>query len=216
MRPRKRLLTGFCFSAATVVVAVIAAEALMRIVVPGPQAHFQLLFFSHGAVKDAPWGSHRYEPNAAVQIRLFNITDLKGPRLAKVYDYHLTTNSYGLIQQKELTRNKPAILFLGDSFTEGQGARPWFYEVESRWPTEAPYQLINGGLFGTGLEHWSRLYRHLSSTLTIRKVVVIFISDDWHRLVVQFNPDHIRCLQSSQHCQPWMPFFGLPTNRPRP
>src|SRR5262249_42217841 len=153
---------------------------------------------------------HRYEPNATVQIRLFDITDLNGPQLAKVYDYQLTTNSYGLTQRREPIRNKPAILLLGDSLTEGQGARPWFYEVESRWPAEAPYQLINGGLFGTGFEHWSRLYRHLSSTLTISKVVIIFISDDFNRLVVQFDPEHRRCLDSSQHCQQRMPFFGLP------
>src|SRR5262249_2510439 len=119
-------------------------------------------------------------------------------------------NSYGLVQRKEPIQIKPAILFLGDSFTEGQGAPPWFYEVESRWSTEAPYQLINGGLFATGFEYWSRLYRHLSSTLTISKALIIFISDDWNRLLLQFDSDHRRCLQSSQYCQPWMPFFGLP------
>jgi len=210
LKPGKGVLTGLFVSAATVVVLVIAAEAVTRVLVSEPPWRFQLLFWSQGAVKDASWGGHRYEPNATVKIRLFSITDLNAPRLAKVYDYQLTTNAYGLIQQREPIRNKPAILLLGDSFTEGQGARPWFYEVESRWPAQAPYQLINGGLFATGFEYWSRLYRYLSSTLTVSKVVIIFISDDWNRLVLQFDPEHRRCLDSSQYCQPWMPFYGLP------
>ena len=210
IRAPQGLLVGLGVSVATVLLILFAAEACTRLLASEPLWRFQLLFFSQGAVTEAPWGGYRYEPNRTVRIQLVNITDLTGPRLAKEYDYQLTTNSHGLIQLKEPLQDKPAILLLGDSFTEGQGARPWFYDVESRWPAEAPYQLINGGLFGTGFEYWSRLYRHLSSILTISKAVVIFISDDWRRPLLQLDADIMQCLHSSQSCQPSMPFFGLP------
>src|SRR5262245_50478329 len=80
----RKVMAGLCGSAAVVFVLVIAAEVATRILVSEPTWRFALLFFSQGAVKDAPWGGHRYEPNATVQVRLFNITDLNGPRLAKI------------------------------------------------------------------------------------------------------------------------------------
>ena len=38
----------------------------------------------------------------------------------KAYSYEITTNNFGLVQKNDLKKNVPSILFLGDSFTEGQ------------------------------------------------------------------------------------------------
>jgi hypothetical protein len=56
---------------------------------------------------------------------------------------------FGLVQDKDLVRGVKSILLLGDSFTEGQGAEPWFRQIAPQIE-KLNYQPINGGLFGTG------------------------------------------------------------------
>jgi hypothetical protein len=136
--------------------------------------------------------------------------DLKGPRLDREYTYRITTNSYGFVQLKDPVPGKPAILLLGDSLTEGAGASPWFYDVEKRWPAEGQYQLLNGGLFGTGFQHWTPIYRHVAATLPVRKAVVIFIAQDWLRPMLPLPDETIRCLQSSRNCDGSTVFYGMP------
>ncbi len=117
------------------------------------------------------------------------------------YDYWLHTNNYGLVQDTDVVPSRPSILLLGDSYTEGQGAEPWFRILASR--THAlNYQLINGGLAGTGFEQWGKLERYLTSEgLQINKLLVLFISDDYWRLVWNLAPPLLDCLESLSSCQ---------------
>jgi hypothetical protein len=65
------------------------------------------------------------------------------------YAYKFKTNNFGLVQDKDLVRGVKSILLLGDSFTDGQGAEPWFRQIAPQIE-KLNYQPINGGLFGTG------------------------------------------------------------------
>jgi hypothetical protein len=117
------------------------------------------------------------------------------------YDYRYRTNNYGLVQDFDVVPARPSILLLGDSFTEGQGAEPWFRQLAAQ-SSKLPYQLINGGLSGTGFEQWSKLQRYLSADhVQIQKLVVLFISDDYRRGVWNFSPSELRCLQSLAACR---------------
>jgi len=114
------------------------------------------------------------------------------------YDYEFHTNNYGLVQDADVIAARPSLLLLGDSFTEGQGAEPWFRRLAAQ-TDQLPYQLINGGLPGTGFEQWSKLEQYLSEdNVKIRKLLVLFISDDFLRTVWNFD---VRCLESLSACR---------------
>ena len=58
----------------------------------------------------------------------------------KIWDYEFSTNNFGLVQKSDIYSDKDSILFLGDSFTEGQGATPWIDNFEG---IISSYQVIN-------------------------------------------------------------------------
>jgi hypothetical protein len=117
------------------------------------------------------------------------------------YDYSFHTNNLGLVQDSDVVLTRPSILLLGDSFTEGQGAEPWFRQLAAK-ADPLPYQVVNGGIFGTGFEQWDKLRRYLSDEkkLQIRKLIVLFISDDYLRRSWHFSEDSLRCLQQNSFC----------------
>jgi hypothetical protein len=117
------------------------------------------------------------------------------------YDYHFRTNNFGLVQDADITPGQASVLLLGDSFTEGQGAEPWFRLVSPEIE-KLGYQAINGGLRGTGFEHWLKLERYLAANdVQIRKLVVLFISDDYQRPVRNFDPGELRCISTLTLCR---------------
>lgn len=213
-KPKPSLLSGVAVSAATIIISVLSIEKAVDAYLPAPNEwDRRLMFFSEGAVfQNKSWGGFVYQPNAQISSRTIYITDPKILKVADEYQYQIRTNSAGLVQLSDISRTKPSIIFLGDSFTEGQGASPWFYELERRWPETSSYQIINGGILGTGFEAWARLYGDLLSTAKIEKIVVIFISDDWIRPVWQISEHDLECIQRPNRCDGANSFFGLPHN----
>ena len=211
-RPARRKVWELLASAGILFLTLVAAELLTRHVLPLPSNWDpRLLLYSEGGViRNQPWGGYGYAPNKTMQFALVYLSDLKGPGLDREYAYRITTNSYGMVQLKDPMPGKPAILLLGDSFTEGSGATPWFYDVEKRWPAESQYQLLNGGLFGTGFQHWTPTYRHAAATLPIRKAVILFIAHDWIRPMLPLPDETIRCIESSRNCDGSTVFYGMP------
>jgi cellulose biosynthesis protein BcsQ len=117
------------------------------------------------------------------------------------YDNQFHTNNYGLVQDFDVVPARPSLLILGDSFTEGQGATPWFRQLVMQ-TNNLEHQLINGGLLGTGFEQWNELEQYLSTkNVQIRKLLVIFISDDYNRAVWNFAPEVLDCLRSVSLCR---------------
>jgi hypothetical protein len=207
-------ITGAFISLVTIFLLISAFELFLRYsYTPAYEWDSRLMFFSEGETfRNTSWGGFLYAPNARIRALTYYITEPLGPKLAKEFEYNIVTNSYGLVQQNEIDGVKSSILFLGDSYTEGQGASPWFYDFEAHWPKDDHYQVINGGIQGTGIEAWERLYRDISKTAKIEKLVVIFISDDWTRAVWQMPPQYIECLRVASRCNGSDPFLGLPEN----
>jgi hypothetical protein len=208
------LLSGMAVSLVTICFCLLGLEIGLEHSSFNPyQWDKRLMFFSGGSVfQNQQWGGFVYQPNARIHSLTYYITDPNAPKLAKEYEYEIRTNSSGLVQVADIDTSRPSIMFLGDSYTEGQGAVPWFYKLESRWPKGAKYQAINGGILGTGFETWERLYRSLSTTAKINKIVVIFISSDWIRAVWQFSGQDLECLKLAALCTGSDNFYGLPDN----
>lgn len=127
------------------------------------------------------------------------------------YDYRFRTNNLGLTQHADIVPERESLLLLGDSFTEGQGAEPWFPLV-SPAIDKLGYQPINGGVLGTGFQQWLKLDRYLAAkNIQIRKLVVLFISDDYRRSVWNIQPDVSACLSASRLCRvAYSYFYRLP------
>lgn len=209
------LFIGMAISLATILLSLLGIEAVMRYSTPAPvdQWDHRLMFFSEGSVfNNLPWGGFVYQPRARIRSETYYITDVDIPRIVKEYSYEIRTNSSGLVQSADIDPSRPAIIFLGDSFTEGQGAPPWFYQLERRWPKTSRYQPINGGILGTGFESWERLYRDVATKTDVKKAVIIFISDDWYRAVWQITDRDLECIRSAARCTGSNFFFGLPAN----
>ena len=117
------------------------------------------------------------------------------------YDYHFRTNNFGLVQDDDIIAERESLLLLGDSFTEGQGAEPWFRLVSPEI-NKLGYQAVNGGLMGTSFEQWLKLEGYLvANNIRVRKLVVLFISFDYNRAVWNLQPDDFRCLSALPLCR---------------
>mgnify|MGYP006267186491 CR=1 FL=1 len=61
--------------------------------------------------------------------------------------------------KKDIYKNDRVLLVIGDSFTEGQGAEPWFYDLEK--DNYLNTKLMNLGIMGSGPMGWLSLTNHL-------------------------------------------------------
>jgi len=126
------------------------------------------------------------------------------------YDYQFHTNNLGLVQDADIITNISSMLLLGDSFTQGLGAAPWFPQVAGEI-NNLGYQPINGGLLGTGFAQWSKLETYLnSSSVRISKIVVLFISDDYVRYIWNFSDGELQCFSVASSCSEER-FYPLPS-----
>jgi hypothetical protein len=142
-------------------------------------------------------GIFNYTPHNAIrQVIVFFTQD----EFFAEFDYRYRTNNYGLVQESDIGPGRASLILLGDSFTEGQGAEPWFRQV-SPVIDKLGYQPINGGVLGTGFQEWLRLNRYLvSNDIQIRKAVILFISDDYRRPAWDLPKSTLTCLSSLSSC----------------
>ncbi len=127
--------------------------------------------------------------------------------LVKVWDYKFSTNNYGLVQNKNIYEDNESILFLGDSFTEGQGSEPWLNLFDGSFKE---FQIINGGFQGTGFQQFENFEKYISNQIKINHVVVLYIGGDLRRGIV--NIKNSKCIKNFENCSSGNSHFGLPKN----
>lgn len=152
-----------------------------------------------------------YAPNESIRSEVYYGKIGEGVvSYRKEYGYNIVTNNLGLVQKNSIKPNSEVHLFLGDSYTEGQGASPWFYKLEGV-EARADLPLVNGGLLGTGVSQWELLSSHLKSKykLKIIKQTVILIGDDIRRPVWNFSNTSLDCLSSGRCDASQEDFFGF-------
>jgi|RhiMetdeSRZDD1v2_1073273.scaffolds.fasta_scaffold387707_2 hypothetical protein len=148
-----------------------------------------------------------YVPNSRIFSRVIYFS---GSSYSTEYAYKFKTNNFGLVQDKDLVRGVKSILLLGDSFTEGQGAEPWFRQIAPQIE-KLNYQPINGGLLATGFLNWWELEQFLSANeIAVTKLVVIFNSYNVSRAKWNFSEHALACLRSINLCLGNEDFFRLP------
>jgi hypothetical protein len=153
-----------------------------------------------------------YQPNQKIESTTFYYVNNEW---IKEYDYIFPTNNLGLVQTAPTFSNKDSLLLLGDSFTEGHGAYPWFEEFREKLNTEL--QLINGGILGTGFQSWKLLHDHLiEKDIKVKKLVIVFISDDYIRGVRNIPTKVFACIQNTDLCMGDEDFYGKPEGNKLP
>jgi hypothetical protein len=150
-------------------------------------------FQGGGAVFENHGPIFTYVPHKDIRNLTVHFTD-RG--FATEYDYRFHTNNFGLVQDSDIEPARPSLLLLGDSFTEGMGAAPWFRKLVVQ-DDKPRYQMINGGLRGTGFAQWELLDRYLAAAkVDVEKLLVLFITADYVRSVSNASPEALHCLAS--------------------
>jgi hypothetical protein len=136
----------------------------------------RFLFFTKPSLLDQN-KSFGYNKNTCVrEIAVYG----NGKNFYIEYDSSFITNNIGLVQKKPFDEKKKFIVIIGDSFAQGIGATPWFYQLEDDWKNNE-YQLINLGIIGTGIEQWKDILQWFSSIGEIKQIFICCITDDWIR-----------------------------------
>lgn len=195
-------LLPFLLIVGSILIGIVGIEILCRLFMPSianrdrePQV---IYFFDGPSTIFRNYGDiFTYAPNS--DIRILTVA-YSAKNFGIEYDNHIKTNNFGLVQDNPVNPGKGSFMLVGDSFTEGVGASPWFPLVSSEI-SEFGYQPINGGIGGSGFGSWLKLDQYLAAAdIDIRKVVVLFISDDFHRPVWNVRPDELRCLSQQSIC----------------
>ena len=130
----------------------------------------------------------------------------------KEIDYSIRTNNFGLVQDEPLKVGKKSIVLLGDSYTDGFGAEPWFRHFSKHFISDISkdFQPINGGILGAGFQQFWKLENYLlDKKINLQKVVVVFISDDIRRIVFNLEPKLLHCVNGTKPCdgnEGWISF----------
>ncbi len=169
------------------------------------------LLFEQGQVFKNIESFFVYSPNANIVASTYYFKD---DNFVEVNRYNIKTNNFGLVQDEDLIPKKESLLILGDSFVQGQGYGNWTDNLKKDF---SKYQIINGGILGTGPQQFLLLEEYLSKKLLISKVVLLYIGDDFRRDLYNHDDQRLDCLKDYKKCKGSESFYGFPikTNNPQ-
>lgn len=207
MSKKNKLLVFF-----SVIFSLIIVEVITSLILPNKSDYNyrnRYMLFNEGKNFRNIKNFFTYHPNMSIVSENYYYKDGK---FLKEYSYNINTNNLGLVQKNDINKEDPSILFLGDSFTEGQGAESWIDKFNGNFNK---YQIINGGLLGTGFQQFELMNDYLNDH-NIKKVFVLFIGDDLRRDIYQFNKSQIKCLNNHLVCKGSETFYGFPLLKKEP
>ena len=194
-------------SIATFLITLFFAELALDLILGNKNkqniAFQRYMLFSEGDVFKNIGKVFKYYPNRKITSKVFYDVNNE---LIEEYSYTIQTNNYGLVQKNDIEKNKPSILFLGDSFTEGSGYEAWINKFEG---TYRNYQVINGGIMGAGFSQFELLDKYISKDYNLKKVIVLYIGDNLRRDIFNHNKDVINCLKDYLNCKGYENFYGF-------
>jgi len=173
-----------------------------------PYSRFML--FEEGDVFKNVESFFKYHSNKDILSKTFY---KDADKWVEEYSYEISTNNFGLVQKNNLIKNKKSILFLGDSFVEGQGASSWVNNFDGLYKN---YQIINGGIIGTGPQQFELIENHIANKFIIEKVVFFYIGDDIRRNVFNISNKTLLCLNDYKKCVGNENFYGFPLRKKDP
>ena len=146
-------------------------------------------------------GVFKYYPN--ISIRSLTLYSKQKPKsildLLFVSESVISTNNAGLVMKADLNARDSVLFVIGDSFTEGQGALPWFYSLEKSHEI-TNYKLVNLGILGTGPVQWNSLSNLITRNfeLDVKGSVINIIAGDMNRSQWNFHKRELDCLRNTK------------------
>ena len=118
-----------------------------------------------------------------------------------------------MVQKTDLSQEKNSLLFLGASFVEGQGADAWIENIIKR---NDNYQLINGGIMGTGPQQMKILENEISKDFKVEKVLFFYNGGLMRRDPFTIGNNTIKCIEDYKNCKGNENFYGFPLKKQNP
>lgn len=174
------------------------------------EARYMLFYEQEGKVFDVQDNFFKYAPNKTIHAETF--FELNN-NFNKEYSYSFNTNNFGLVQNNDLENTKKSILLLGASFVEGQGAEPW---VNSLKLSQQEFQIINGGILGTGPQQMESLEKHISNNYKINKLLFFYLGGEFRRDPYSIPSNTVKCLKNYLQCEGNENFYGFPFKEKNP
>lgn len=187
----------------SIIIGVVLFELAFRLISPSSDSearvHRLIYFFDGPGTVFRDYGeTFTYVLDSKIRVVTIFYSD---DHFGTEYDYFMHTNNFGLVEDADIVPGQPSLLVLGDSFTEGVGAEPWFRTVSPEI-AKLGYQPINGGIGGTGFSSWRKLEQNLTAAdIDVKKLVVLFISDDYRRPAWNVTPGELRCFADLSRCR---------------
>lgn len=199
---RSDITAAAILGVSSLLVGLVLVEVLLRLSNSAAEVtNTRFLFITPASFRNEAPLVPAYVPQAEVrQVAIFRIQVGRGVEFVPQYDVRYRSNNQGHIQARDTFCGRETVAVFGDSFTEGQGAKPWFYGLENAVTQPAP-QIVNFGIMGTGVGHWAIAFDHYKKCYDIKKLVVVFISDDWYRSVWNFDRQQLACLNEVGPCR---------------
>ena len=211
----KILKSNLGLTCTSILIALLFIEVTYSLVFKKTVDHYRLaqqryMLFEQGDVFNNVDNFFKYYPNKKILSKTFYKLENE---FVEEYSYEITTNNFGLVQDNNILKNKISILFLGDSFIEGQGATPWVNNFNGNFNH---YQIINGGIIGTGPQQFELMEKHISEFFSIDKVFLFYIGGDFRRDIYQMPNNTINCLKNSNNCAGDENFYGFSIRNKNP
>ena len=172
--------------------------------------NYRFMLFDQGLIFKNQGSIFKYHPNKKILSKTFYYVNDKWN---KEYEYEIVTNNFGLVQKDNLRKEVPSILFLGDSFVEGQGSYAWINKFNGRFKN---LQIINGGIMGTGPQQFELMEEHISKEYQIKKLIFFYIGDDFRRNIFNISKNTLSCLSDYNNCTGSENFYGYPLKQKNP
>lgn len=174
------------------------------------EARYMLFYEPNGEIFDVYDNFFKYKANKTIHAETFFEIN---KNFKKEYSYSFKTNNFGLVQEKDLEKSKKSILLLGASFVEGQGAKPWVNNLKL---INEQFQLINGGILGTGPQQMENLEKHISIDFKIDKLLFFYLGGEFRRDPFSIPLNTITCLKNYLNCEGNENFYGFPFKEKNP
>lgn len=197
----KKILPNLLLSLASIFVGLLILEAAARLL---PRLYydwdFRYMFYSVNPLVRHE-GYWLYQPHQTIRSTTVYQFPCQTPVVQ--YDVRFTTNNLGLVQKQDARRDLDTVAVFGDSFTEGQGATPWFYDFENDATAILPAQtqLLNFAQQGDGPPNWLNEFKDFSKNYHFKKALFIIIGEDWMRGAGNFSDEDMACFANPAICQ---------------
>ena len=200
---------NFFLSLISIVLTLFLIEIILSFFIKKQDINFQrYLLYDEGKVfKNINDKIFKFHPNKEILTENFyRINDI----FLKESSYILKTNNFGLVQSNDIDNEIPSILFLGDSFTQGQGDYSWINKFDGKYKD---LQVINGGIMGTSPYQFMLMENHISEKYNIKKIVILYLGEDLRREYFIHNEQRLKCLEFHKNCIGNESYYGFPLNQ---